>query len=161
MAKWNPFHLSKRWRGLTGVLQPLIRRRRIQPPRCEDLQHLHMTLLFGSMPKQPTMLSFPAAAGSSVSMCVGGFQLGSPATPDTSQRIPLPDDAKALLERTLHEFQETHRNHLEHIAGLLHPIQVYVNKHKLAETLAKETEECNKKPQITTSVSREMSFNRS
>lgn len=61
--------------------------------------------------------------------------------PDSRQGLPLPDDAKALIERTLQGFEETCRKNLEHIAGLLCPLQVYVDNQELAGKLAKKMED--------------------
>lgn len=51
----------------------------------------------------PRSMLTPAAAGSSSSTCVGGFQ-SSLSTPLLSHRLPLPDDANALIDRTLEAF---------------------------------------------------------
>lgn len=81
-----------------------------------------------------------SAAGSSLSMCVGEFH-GSPSIPSPSHRPLSPDDTSALFEKVMQGLNETDRQSMDLVAGLLDPIHQYVDNRELADCLAKREEE--------------------
>lgn len=72
----------------------------------DPMKHRPMPIPVLSWPASPKTSTIPAAAVSSLSVCVGGFQ-SSPSTPGSGHRLPPPDDAKGLIERTLPGFNKT------------------------------------------------------